>query len=183
MLSLIDFPEFRHFLSSLLVKASKNEMLGINQITEAAETPWFEKLGPDANICKSSFWFDHLSKYSIASAEIFDDFTYYARVDVTLKNHEGSDIFDDLGFLIINTNYGLMVLFFNETGSIERMELNFRVEKRMPPFLSEFLKHFPNEEPRLDRKIRNQIKKIGTLPIADYLRTFRRKRLATIQVD
>ena len=183
MLSLTDIPDFTHFLSSLLVKASKNEMLGLNQITEPAGTPWFEKLGPDANICKSSFWFRHLSKYRISSANIFKDFSYYAHVNVALENQIGSDIFEDLGFLIINTNYGIMVLFLNETGSIDRMELNFGVEKRMPPFLFDFLKHFPNEDPRIDRKIRNQIKKMGTLPIADYLRTFRRKSLATIEVD
>ncbi|KJS32319.1 MAG: hypothetical protein VR64_07310 [Desulfatitalea sp. BRH_c12] len=183
MLSLTDIPDFRHFLSSLLVKASKNEIAELNQLFETTETPWFEKLAPTAAITKASFWFEHLSSYSIISTEIFDDLPYRAPVNVTMENHKGTDIFDDLGFLIINTNYGIMVLFFNRTGSIERLELNFRVEKRMPPFLSEFLKHFPNEDPRLDRKIRNQIKKTGTLPIADYLRTFRRKRLRTIEVD
>lgn len=158
-------------------------MLGLNQITESVEIPWFEKLGPDAHISRSSFWFRHLSKYRIVSAKIFDDFPYCAHVNVTVENPEGTDIFDDLGFLIINTNYGIMVLFFNGTGSIHTLELNFRVEKRMPPFLFDLSKHFPNEDPLIDRKIRNQMKKMGTLPIADYLRTFRRKRLVTIEVD
>ena len=183
MLSLTEIPDFRQFLSSLLVMASKNEMAGLNQITESGETPWFEKVPAGSRITKAPFWFEHLRHYSIASAEVNGSFTYYAGVDMILENHQGCDMFTDVGFLIVNTNYGLMVLFFDGTGSISKMELNFRVEKRMPPFLFDLIKRFPNSNPRVDLKIRGQIKKLGTLPIADYLRTFRRKRLAVVEVD
>jgi hypothetical protein len=183
MLSLTEIPDFRHFLSSLLVMVSKNEMAGLNQITESGQTPWFERVPDGSRITKAPFWFEHLRHYSIASAEIHENFTYYAKVEMILENHQGCDVFSDLGFAIVNTNYGLMVLFFDETGSIGKMELNFRVEKPMPPFLFKLMKHFPNANPRVDLKIRGQIKKLGMLPIADYLRTFRRKRLATVEVD
>jgi len=183
MLSLTDIPDFRHFLSSLLVKASKNEMAELNQLFETTETPWFEKLGPTAAITKASFWFQHLVHYSIVSAKIYDDFDYWASVNVTLHNNLSSDFFTNVGFLIVSTNYGTMVLFLDKTGSIHNLELNFRSEKRMPPFLFDFLVHFPDENPKVDLKIKRQIKKIGTLPIDRYLRSFRRKRLRTIEVD
>jgi len=76
-----------------------------------------------------------------------------------------------------------MVLFLDAAGSIHNLELNFRSEKRMPPFLFDFLGHFPNANPRVDRKIKRQIKRIGTLPIDKYLRSSRRKRLKTIEVE
>jgi hypothetical protein len=113
MLSLTDIPDFRHFLSSLLVKASKNEMAGLNQLFETAETPWFEKLASTAAITKASFWFQHLVHYSIVSANIYDNFDYWARVDITLHNNLSSDFFTDVGFLIVSTNCGTMILFLD----------------------------------------------------------------------
>lgn len=183
MICLTNLPDFRKFLSSVLVKATKNEMAGWNQVFEQDGIPWYQKVEPRSKMINKSFWFDRLADYSIVESSISEDFTYYARVDLVLDNKKRSDLFVDAGFLLVSTNYGLMVLYFDETGSIEKLELNFRVEKRMPPFLFDLIKHFPKEDSAVDRAVIEHIKELGTLPIDAYLRNFRRKKLQVVEVE
>lgn len=183
MIRLAEIPNFRLFLSSLLVKFSMNEMSDHDQFFEQPDIPWFEKISPPSKLKNKSFWFDHLSTYKITAADIHENFTYYAATEILIENENDSDVFTDIGFLVVNTNMGVMVLYPDSAGSLSKLELNFRVEKKMPPFLTDLIEHFPSDDKNKDSAIIKEIKNIGILPIDDYLRRFKRKRLTVVEVD
>jgi hypothetical protein len=183
MKPLPEIPAFHLFLAHLLVEMSKNEIEGVNKIFEQPEHPWFTKKGLKDQITDVPFWLGRLDRYNIAAATLHENFTYYASTHVFVENPDRNDVFADIGFAILNTVFGVMVLFFDEYDSLYKLELNFRVEKPLPSFLLDLVQHFPNEDPQTHTKIITEIEKIGTIPIEEFLRRFKQKKLNIVELE
>ncbi|HHP7234803.1 MAG TPA: hypothetical protein ACFCUC_09245 [Desulfobacterales bacterium] len=183
MKPLPEIDDFHLFLAHLLVEMSKNEIEGVNQIFAQPEHPWFTKKGLKDKITSVPFWLGKLGRYNIAAASTHENFTDYASTHVFVENPDRNDVFADIGFANLNTVFGVMVIFFDEYDSLYKLELHFRVEKPLPSFLLDLVRHFPNEDPQTHAKIITEIEKIGTIPIEEFMGRFKQKTLNIVELE
>jgi hypothetical protein len=175
-----DYSVLNRFLANVFGTAHHQIVCG-NHVKHGFMGP--EIISSDKNLLADcpDFWASKLGGYEIEDVHVYasDKIDQGSSISLYLKSRNHSDVFipDNYVLMLPGTTFNILV---SDNGTLSSIWLIF--ESKPPSFLKEFARDFRLKGPSYREKLRRQIKRAGTLPDAQLLKSVRFRDVITIEV-